>query len=369
MSAKNKNIGIFFIVVLIISISLPLCTEQKRINIEVNPNIELLSVVLSMTTWMNDREQEDYLYGEEIKLYFSKFKNHRAVTIAQELTDNYFIYDAPPALMLHLGPPPDLKIMIPYGEYLETRAGGKEILNEFVSALRDFAKETDFMSFYNEHKKFYESIIKKTERNLDDREIVKNLEDFFGEKQKEYTVILAPYLFPGNYSVRIPMEEGSHCYAVLGIFKVMNKKPVFPSEDLLLYLCYHEFAHSFVNPITDKHIKEVEKLEYLYTPVAERINNMRWPELFNETVVSAFATLQCYHEYGKDVALGQLQYAKKVGAYFIDDVFCFLMEYENNRDIYPTYESYLSTLLDKLKNVRYSPEKANTVNINCGSHS
>ena len=65
-----------------------------------------------------------------------------------EMWPKGFNFDIPQNSMLYLSQPPELKQLRPFTAEIIKRAGGQERLNQFVSKLRDFARETKFMDFY-----------------------------------------------------------------------------------------------------------------------------------------------------------------------------------------------------------------------------
>ena len=113
--------------------------------IKVDKRIELLAAVQLFTSW---RETGiiagDLPYKQDMLDYFGSFSSHRAVTLCEDLTQAYFNYDAPVGFMMHLSDPPQLEVVVPFSEYHIARAGGADILEEFVEALRSFWWESDF---------------------------------------------------------------------------------------------------------------------------------------------------------------------------------------------------------------------------------
>ena len=62
-----------------------------------------------------------------------------------------FWYGHPPGVMVHLSAPPELREVSPVDAFLVERAGGREALDQFMNALRAFARDTRFMDFYRVH--------------------------------------------------------------------------------------------------------------------------------------------------------------------------------------------------------------------------
>jgi hypothetical protein len=78
-------------------------------------------------------------------------------------------------------PPPELAVEIPFTDYLITRAGGKEQLTRFIEELKDFSRQTDFMTFFREHEDFYYKTIQNIEENFIGMDFVGVLEKYFAD--------------------------------------------------------------------------------------------------------------------------------------------------------------------------------------------
>jgi hypothetical protein len=118
-------------------------------HLELWPEIELLSGVLSQTTWVKGHGPVDggNEYYRALTAHMSQYHNHAAVKIAQQLIDRGFDFGDPAAFICHLGPLPELAQKHPYAAYLVEAAGGLEALEEFRLTLKDLAAKADFGGF------------------------------------------------------------------------------------------------------------------------------------------------------------------------------------------------------------------------------
>ena len=169
------------------------------INVLVDPRIELLAVVQYLSGY-GERfgliTRYDMPYKHDVMGYFALFKEHPAVKLFARMSADNFNFDAPPAAMLHLSEPPDLSLEAPFTDYLKKRAGGEERLEEFVKSLRDFARETQFMAFFEAHKGTFLQTVFDAHEKLRDIDYIGTLENYFGMKQHSYNIILVPPLPP-----------------------------------------------------------------------------------------------------------------------------------------------------------------------------
>ena len=119
---------------------------MSQINIKIDKRTELLYVVGLLADYHRCIE-ENFTYKINILNYFNKYKKHHVINYFQELTNNYFDYDALATFAIHLNEK-TLEIEFPFSEYLISMAGngnkkkGKIILEEFARLIRLFAFES-----------------------------------------------------------------------------------------------------------------------------------------------------------------------------------------------------------------------------------
>lgn len=329
--------------------------ESKIVNISVDPRIELLSVVQLLSDYPL-LTRSDFQYKREMIKYFSSFKSHPAVKKFIEMSNINFYYDAPSTVMLFLSNPPELKFVTPFTDYIIGRAGGKENLESFIEALRDFAIKSNFMDFFNAHKDFYTILIKDTETILGNYKDVSMLESFYGISKNSYNIIITP-LSSHGYGSKVEIEPSKFdIYAIIGAGYIKVNKPIYSPEPLRS-LVWHEFSHSFVNPITEKYRNEVNKYSKLFLPIKdimERRAYGEWEVCVNEHIVRAVVIK--FNEkvivQDTDEVIGQLVAEEMLsdevenGFVYIRGIYDLLNVYENNRDKYPTFVDFYPVILN-----------------------
>jgi len=253
--------------------------------------------------------------------------------------------------MLYLSEPPGLQVERPFTDYLKMRAGGEEQLEEFVGALRDFARETRFMEFFKEHGGFYSQVLSGVKKPLADLNIVGVLEEYFGKEfRQSYTVILVP-LFQGNYGPRVRQAEGTYAfYSICGNHGVSALGlPLFGSAERFRHLLWHEFGHSFVNPLVEKHREQLTKYASLHKPIAEAMKQQAygdWETCVKEHIVRAVTVRLTIRTRGPLVAVGALLSERMRGFAYIEPLCRRLARYETQRDKYPTFANFCPQLID-----------------------
>lgn len=334
-----------------------LVIEKNNINVSVDARVELLSIVQYISDYddrYNLMTKFNFPYKEWVEEYFSDYKNHRAVKEFNKLAKRGFSYDAPPALMLYLTEDLRLREDVEVTDYLISRAGGKSKVNDFIKALREFAIDTDFQSFYQQNLEYYEGIITNTLENIEDNNIIKEIEDYYGWGQNSYNIILTSLFHRGGFGPSVDAGNNKKdIYSIIGPSGIAGVRilPTFGSLEEFNYLQRHEFSHSFVNPTTELFKEEATKFEKLYKPIEKVMEKQaygNWITTLNEHIVRAVTTRLAFAE-GESQGQKALNNEKDSGFIYIDALLEKLVIYEENRDLYPDLISFYPILLEALE--------------------
>ena len=309
------------------------------ISVHVDPRIELLTAVQLFTSWRKHGIwRKGYPYMRDMIRFFERYRAHRAIRLFEKLLKIGFNYDAPVGLMIHLSNPPELKIIVPLSEYLIKRAHGVQLLQEFIEALRNFSIKSNFIKFWEEHLSFYRIIEEMALSKLRLKSVVRSLEEYFGVRQHGYHVILAP-LFYGNYGYRIKVNSLFDIYAILGPREIREDLPVFGAA------LFHEFAHSFVNPLTEKFSNQFKNGDILFKPIANRMMALaygNWETIVNEHVIRAIDI----RVNARGEAEGILNTEERRGFIYIRPIYNLLEKYEKQRDRYQTFRDFYPNIVE-----------------------
>ena len=335
------------------------------LNVTIDPRIELLAAVQSLSDYREKFSlltSLDFQYRNDLEQTFKPLADHEAVMLFQEMSHEGFTFDAPPTAMLHLGSPPELAIEIPLTEYLSKRAGGRDRLKRFIELLRDFAHRSRFMDFYHRNRGFYDETVQNVTDNFKDIDFIGVLEDYYGQKQHSYNIVLAP-MFNGNYGPRISRADGSSdIYNIVSPRQIKEGILYFGSKDNFEHLAWHEFSHSFVNPLGEKHSEQLGKYESLFSPIRSKMTSSaygNWLTAVNEHIVRAVTTRLNYLHKGKEHGDRVLRMEKTYGFAYVEALCHELEHYEANRDKYATFTSFYPQLVatfKKLSEMDLGPE-------------
>jgi hypothetical protein len=326
--------------------------DGERLQIGVDPRIELLSVVVQLS----DRAlcgkplRNDSPYARRVAERFAPFRDHVAVTLFRELRDQGFGCDAPVNAVLYLSAPPELAASAPFSPYLTERAGGAERLEAFVAALRDFAVQSRFAEFFAAEAPAFEQQAADARRLSDGERNIELIEEYYGMRQAGYHIVLAPLIDGEGYGPRVPRADRScDIYSVVGGQSEPGGEPSFGSAEDFRYLIWHEFSHSFVNPLGDQYREQLNQHARLYGPIAERMRRQaygNWETAINEHVVRAVTTRLAYRELGTAAGDRAREYEQERGFAYLGGLLEKLEQYEQNRAVYPTFAEFYPQLVD-----------------------
>jgi hypothetical protein len=289
----------------------------------------------------------DTRYRRDVLRQFEPFREHPAVACVDSLVASGFAFDAPHHLMVHLTPPPEL---LPHGELpaeIVARArGGRESIDACLGHMRAFAVESGFAAFFAAQAEAYDAMAAPARELTASTDYVGQLETYFGERQAEYAIVLAP-LLAGNFGPRVRRRDGLHIYGIVSPFGVRDGALLFSTEDRLRYLIWHEFGHSFVNPLAERS-GTLDSTSSLLEPIRAKMRQRgygNWRTAVNEHIIRAVtARMEALHFGAERGAMAALR-EKANGFAYIDSLTTALVGYERQREQYPSLAAYYPELV------------------------
>lgn len=266
----------------------PIRKQVGKLNVSIDPRLELLCAIQGMSDYKQIQRNNPYFAA--VKSYFASSANLHAVQITNKLAADGFTFDAPVTFMLYQTQPDECKPRLPYSDYLINRAQGEQHLIEYQRAIHEFAVETRFDRFWQQHESFYNRIIDLSASELYGIDWVFALEKYFNDSHNSYNIIISP-LLSGGYGPSIPSGNGKKdLYACLSLdWKGRDSIPYLNRTNFQYYL-WHEFSHSFVNPEVEKYPEIVERTSALFKPIQENMSRQvykNWMTCINEHIVRA----------------------------------------------------------------------------------
>jgi len=316
---------------------------------------ELLYTLAFLMGSANSTPANDLYYVFEIKKYFSKYRNHKAVSHLERLWNKGIGVDGPINIFLNLDPNFELLPTTP--AYLSEKAGGLDSLYRFVADVKDFYADARFDKFFLSHHPFYKRVLQLASHNFRDFNIVRLLEKYYGHAQHEYNVVLNLLNYGDNFSVISGRGSQKSLYAVISSasMTLTGDLPILKPSLLNVELIAHEFSHAFVNHLIDEHYQEVMSYSPLYKHIRRSMQSQGyqdWSITVKEHIVRAVTNRIAELYYGKDLADAQF-YDQQIAQRFIytEALTESLKKYEKQRDKYPLFSSYFPQLIQSFSNL------------------
>lgn len=328
----------------------PTFAQQPVVKVQVDKRIELLRVVwnLSVMKYLDEELHPTTSdYQQEVAVYFKKFKRHKAVkkirkvwigdysfpTLGLELTEDYAVPKKPS---------PKLQ------EWLERY--GEEELRSIFSLIKQFAIDTDFDKFYQQHLPEYQLMVAPVQTHLDTSSWISEVVRFFGGEGPEIVEIyFDPLNNIGNTEISTENRKVSRvAMAYLGDVNDENKDtPVrFSIAGSTRRILYHELTHYYTSTLTTAASERLraKKALFIEEENTEEVPDIVWLNTLDETIVRAITAYLFKVAVSEEVGLQEIGYQE--GYSYADEIYNFMDYYFNNEEIYPDIRSFHPKLID-----------------------
>ena len=308
----------------------------------VDARTELMSIVLGLSQG-NEYIEEHFSfntkddYRENVYNYFSKYSNHRCIELAKRIAkkEEGFNFDNPIRLAFSLSE--DLKFNGEIEDYLINELDNIDLIKEFMESLVSFAKDSKFISFYNEQQNYYFSKIKEIESLFNHQKFISILETFLKRKVNEdFCVNIIPMLVNANHGFS---NKGTN-YANIGLLSE-DFVTIEPFNKGYNHIIIHEICHCFVNCNTENNklcIPDEFKLKLKNVGYGNPVSYL------NDTIVRAM-TIRLREKFENIDSQKFLSREKDWGFIFVKDVYDALIEYENQN---LSWEEYFPNIIKYL---------------------
>ncbi len=335
--------------------------HANGIGIRVDPRIELLAIVQSLSAYATQfpflLNRGDLPYKAEVHARFGAYADHGAIAWFDGISLQPAMYNfgAPPTSMLYLDQELRLRADTVPDEATLHRAGGTVEFERFAGLLSDFATRSAFNEFYTSYAATYRAMIEGVKATLggtaQGMSFVARLEAFYGVRHQSYSLILAPLYGTVGFGPLVRTRDGgTHVYSILGPRGQQGDLAVFGDRAYFTYMQQHEFSHSFVNPLTEKHADLVKQAQALFArmpPAATQKVCGDWEECVNEQIIRAITTFFAFEE-SDEAGQAALAAEQARGLPFVETLLDGIRDYVASRDRYPTLDAYYPRLLARL---------------------
>jgi hypothetical protein len=333
----------------IICASLVAFSQKIELKGKVDKRAELMSIVFRLAGAEEFINNNIPSYSKAIDSCFEPYKNHPIVDYIKKLREaDGVYYNAVMSMAVHLEINNDaISFSKDVAENSVESRWKKEKIEKFVELLNDFYVTSKFDAFYSSQ----QALFAKTEENFNAVLSQGNfswLNDFFGTKPTgTFIVIISLSNGSNNYGANKISKNGiEDFYSFNGSWKTDSLgQPIFDRG--LIFVCFHELCHCYINPIVDKHFNQMsvsadtlfEKVKDRMTQQAYNLSKIMMYELLNRSITIPFLRSLSNNDPAKEKSY--FDYEKSNGFVWIEKTTQKMIEYSENRSKYTTMDAFM----------------------------
>lgn len=319
----------------------PLATPAATaLDVHVDRRIELFAILQRLVAAPEYMATPVTAYVAAVDAHFANFKDHPAVIATRELRQNPGIgFDGPMWLAIELDDQLKLK-----NRPSDSRWANVD-LEAYLVKVRDFAITAGIDSFLAKHKVYLDKVEDRLRTEITKENPGAWFDNFFGAKPGAKFVVV-PALLVGQHN--FGPHTATELFQIIGVVRVdFDELPTF--DPLTLELIVHEMAHSYVNPLFEKHRAELEPHgRRLLEQVGDAMRKQAYPTweiVMNEQGVRAVTVL--YLRERKGAAAGDAAAERELARSFLwtKPIVAALAEYRAARQQFADLDAFWPKLL------------------------
>ncbi len=318
---------------------------------KVDERVELLSLVFRLADSREYSSNKFPIYVEKIEEHFEPYKNHELIKyIKKKLRKKGIGYDAVMQMAVSLSENYPFQPIVPFSSQIPEERWGKQRANKFLLLLNKFYEDTECDEFFKSNKQLYSTASDKFKKVYDELDI-NWYQNFYGQKPKgEFRIVNGLGNGGGNYGPSITINGQEIIYAIMGTWSVDSLGvPQYDVDDYFPILL-HEFNHSFVNHIVEKYHTELSKSgKTIFDVLSAKMESqayVTWQTMYAEAVVRAGVIKYLKdHNYPNEFIETELNDEINRGFLWTEQLVQELERYDQNRDVFPTLESFMPELV------------------------
>lgn len=225
-------------------------THAAKVSVDIPAVYELNNIVLALADKFhhtNYRMHTKGQYYDDVITWFAPYKDHALFKQLDSLDYYSFIENGPAYAFV------GNKIQN-IGVYSGFRA--KDTVLDNISQLEDFAKKSRFQDFYKQHQAYYSALRHQFQLATQPERIWRWLEFHFPARYQSYKIFFSP-LGPGNNSARM-FDNNNFKESLIFISSPNRYENDEGSPTIKMTRSFFtEIDHTYVNPISDQYINEI----------------------------------------------------------------------------------------------------------------
>lgn len=307
--------------------------REKNINFSVNPFIECLGVAFILAEFTLNKPRTNKKYVQLIKKTFSSHKSHRFVEKIKTLLEKPgFKYDAPVEMALSMWRKKE-----PSKQLLERAGLTKKEYKILFKDMINFIETSNFYEFFTENQSYYANNLCQYIKDINQHSPQAYLFNFLGLDSNNLNIVLMFGVSTANYGIKI----NKNIYCCIRPYKESrfgNEIDFCYDLTYMTTLILHEFAHSFINPITATYKKKIDNIDKQHFQLAFQKNpyGEHKETVVNETIIR---TIECLY-----VKKHFIESYQKIKQDYINDGFIYIPQLEIAFDNYLSKRNCFKTI-------------------------
>ncbi len=284
-------------------------TESSKIAVHVDHRIETLAALDLLARPLElDARGGMPLYKAELAKALEPFAKHRAVELTRELIAKGIAFEQPMELAIRLDD--TLHLVDPQ---LPGDRWAMVDVPAYVEAVRAFAADAQLEAFFAAHQPYLARVEAAFRTSLAAHDPAPFFVKLFGPSPLSFTVVPALLQGPQSYGV----HRGSATYELIGLGTLDRAGLPTEIDDALIA---HEIAHSYVNPVVERHWAELSMAAAtLHAQMAAMLAPQHYTTpmiMVDEAIVRAIATHYVRETHGETAAASAIRQEMRRGFVF-----------------------------------------------------
>lgn len=318
---------------------------------KVDQRVELMSLVFRLAECREYNSQRFANYAQGIESYFKAHKDHELMKYIKTIRRKRGIgFDAVMFMAISMSDSYPFKPLVPFSKEIPEQRWGKKAATQFLKLLNQFYVDANCAEFFKKNQTLYTQASERFTKVYNELDL-SWYQKFYGEKPKgEFRIVNGLGNGGGNYGPKTLMDGKEIVYAIMGTWMVDDAgMPKYPIDNYFPTLL-HEFNHSFVNHVVEKfHNQLANSGKIIFKPVKARMNAQAygtWQTMYAEAIVRAGVIKYLQdHDYEPDFVQSRLNSEINRGFLWTAELVAELERYDNNRDKYPSLESFMPEII------------------------
>lgn len=303
-------------------------------------------------THATDFMHPDIAYVRAARKHFAPYKDHPAIKRRAEPAFRAFDLGQRGQGLMRLSPLPEFA---PHSQisiaFLAHYVGGDAQLELFLQDMRDFARDSKFMAFFEANKGLLDADLNKVKAEIEKSDYIGKIEEYTGLPfVGRYAFVLSPFIASDTGANIVQRGDDGLADIISVLGPIENPAPDGPltcTYHRLHARIWHEAAHGVMDNVTELYGEDIAAKQPPPRKEATR-EYQNWMHHVREHMVRSVMLRLVSREISESFSDKELQHEEDCGLPFLWDFKKRIAEYEADRKKYPTFADFYPRLIDLL---------------------